>query len=206
MLIPDAPINPVDNQVSVNPDAPLDDFNNKVSSKRSGFKLQYGLALVALVAVVGGILAFTQSTLKQSQETRSDAATDPVLPKIWMSFMEDPTTASADPVGLSSKTISRTEQSQVSIWLNNPNYKEISSAAIFIAFDPAVIDGLQMIIANQSNLGTQPAQLLQKTYSYTESATNKPMKAQVLKIGADCTEVNCYPLKTMAVNTSKLRL
>lgn len=185
--------NAIINQSPATPVAPVSDFNQAPVKKHNGFKLKYGLALVALVVAVGGILAFTQSALRQSQETRSDAATDPVVPKIWMNFMEDPTTTSANPVGLNSKTISRTDQSQVSIWLNNPDYKEVSSAALFVAFDPAVIDGLQMIIANQTNLQTQPVQLLQKTYSYVDS--DKPMKAQVLKIGADCTEASCYPLK-----------
>jgi hypothetical protein len=191
--------NALTEQSPLAPVAPLSDFNQAPLKKQSGFKLKYGLALLALVIVGGGILAFSQSALRQSQENRSDAA---IEPKIWLNFMEDPSSATANPVGLSSKVISRTDPSTVSLWLNNPNYQEITGAAIFVEYDPAVIRNIRMNVANQEGLNAaqQPVELVDQ--SYADSNTNN--KVAVLKLAAHCESGGCYTIKSNGKQYVKL--
>jgi hypothetical protein len=175
-----------DSQVSVS------DFNPTQFKKKRSFTHKYAVSLLALVVVGGGILAFSQSALKQSQENRSDAAIED--PKISLNFMQDPSSATTNPVGLSAKTISRTSSSAVSLWLKNPFLKEITGAAIFVEYDPAVIKNIRMDVANQAGLTTeqQPVELVDQ--SYADSGTNK--KVAVLKLAANCVSSGCFTIKS----------
>lgn len=191
-------LEPINKQPSINTTPPMDGFKIQAKNRKSALKLKYGLALVVLAVVVGGILAFSQSTLRESQETRSDAATE--IPSIWMSFMADPTSVGGAPTDLNSLTVSRTSDSTVSVWLTNPYYSPITTGAMFVEFDPAVIDRVDINLANQVNLSQQPVVLIETVH--TDSATQK--KIAIMKFGANCVAASCYSLTTVGSQYLKL--
>ncbi len=221
MPIPDAPINPVDNQTSVNPNAPLDDFNYKASSKKSGSTLKYGLALVALVAVVGGILAFSQSALRQSQETRSDAAFDdpPIdtpaptatpTPAIWIGFYDHNGQSSTIPTEITSIAADAGTTEEVALMLNNPNRAEITSGAVFIEYFPSHVESVTMDIPSQTGIKAAPVVFYSDSYNDTKDGV--PTKIAVMKFAASCANgipenlanypYECYPLKNTINGTN----
>ncbi len=147
-------------------------------------------ALVILIVFGGGILALTQRSLKDSQETRSDASQDEV--KIWAGFMSDPAAAGADPVALTSIDASPLEPTEVGIWLNNPYMKPLGAMALYVEHDPTAIS-LEVPFVSQSSLTSN-----QQPKTMTEEINSEgTKKIDVLAAVAKCDASACYPIRTI---------